>query len=136
MPAMFELINFSETGWGGALLKGLWMTLQISAGAFVLGLVIGPYDPIYALDEAWGIDLEAEVAVITGDVPMGTAIADAAKAIRLVMLVNDVSLRNLIPNELAKGFGFFQSKAASAFSPVAVTPDELGAELPQEPVRF
>ncbi|SFM43280.1 fumarylacetoacetate hydrolase family protein [Rugamonas rubra] len=87
---------------------------------------IGPRDPIFALSEDWGIDLEAEVAVITGDVAMGVSDADAAKAIRLVMLVNDVSLRNLIPNELAKGFGFFQSKAASAFSPVAVTPDELG----------
>jgi fumarylacetoacetate (FAA) hydrolase len=87
---------------------------------------IGPYDPIYALSEEWGIDLEAEVAVITGDVPMGATAADCAASIRLVMLVNDVSLRNLIPNELLKGFGFFQSKAASAFSPVAVTPDELG----------
>jgi fumarylacetoacetate (FAA) hydrolase len=88
---------------------------------------IGPHDPIYALTEDWGIDLEAEVAVITGDVRMGASADDAARAIRLVMLVNDVSLRNLIPNELAKGFGFFQSKAASAFSPLAVTPDELGA---------
>ena len=87
---------------------------------------IGPRDPIFALSEEWGIDLEAEVAVITGDVAMGATVADAAQAIRLVMLVNDVSLRNLIPGELAKGFGFFQSKAASAFSPVAVTPDELG----------
>jgi fumarylacetoacetate (FAA) hydrolase len=86
---------------------------------------IGPRDPVYALDEAWGIDLEAEVAVITADVPMGASLDAAAQAIRLIMLVNDVSLRNLIPGELAKGFGFFQSKAASAFSPVAVTPDEL-----------
>jgi fumarylacetoacetate (FAA) hydrolase len=76
--------------------------------------------------EDWGVDLEAEVGVVTGDVPMGVSVEQAAKAIRLVMLVNDVSLRNLIPNELAKGFGFFQSKPASAFSPVAVTPDELG----------
>jgi fumarylacetoacetate (FAA) hydrolase len=87
---------------------------------------VGPRDPIAVLDEAWGVDLEAEVAVVTGDVPMGADAAQAAGAIRLVMLVNDVSLRNLIPNELAKGFGFFQSKPASAFSPVAVTPDELG----------
>lgn len=86
---------------------------------------IGPRDAVVA-DEAWGIDFEAEVTVVTGDVPMGATPAEAAKAIRLVMLVNDVSLRNLIPNELAKGFGFFQSKPASAFSPVAVTPDELG----------
>lgn len=87
---------------------------------------VGPRDPIAALSEDWGIDLEAEVAVVTGDVPMGASVEQAAGAIRLVMLVNDVSLRNLIPNELAKGFGFYQSKPASAFSPVAVTPDELG----------
>jgi fumarylacetoacetate (FAA) hydrolase len=87
---------------------------------------VGPHDPICALSEEWGIDLEAEVAVITGDVPMGASAKQCADAIRLVMLVNDVSLRNLIPGELQKGFGFFQSKAASAFSPVAVTPDELG----------
>ena len=87
---------------------------------------IGPRDAIVA-DEAWGIDFEAEVTVVTGDVPMGASPEQAAKAIRLLMLVNDVSLRHLIPNELAKGFGFFQSKPASAFSPVAITPDELGA---------
>ena len=87
---------------------------------------VGPCDPIAVLSEDWGVDLEAEVAVITGDVPMGASVDEAASAIRLVMLVNDVSLRNLIPNELAKGFGFYQSKPASAFSPVAVTPDELG----------
>jgi fumarylacetoacetate (FAA) hydrolase len=88
--------------------------------------MLGPHDPIRAADEAWGIDLEAEVAVITGDVPMGATPARAAAAIRLLVLVNDVSLRNLIPGELAKGFGFFQSKPSSALSPVAVTPDELG----------
>ncbi len=87
---------------------------------------IGPQDDILAGDESWGIDLEGEVAVITGDVPYGCKADDAAHHIRLVMLCNDVSLRNLIPGELAKGFGFFQSKPASAFSPVAVTPDELG----------
>ena len=97
---------------------------------------IGPRDPIFALSEDWGIDLEAEVAVITGDVRMGVSTDDAAKAIRLVMLVNDVSLRNLIPNELAKGFGFFQSKAASAFSPVAVTPDELDAHWADTKLRL
>ena len=88
---------------------------------------VGPCDPIDALTEDWGIDLEAEVAVVTGDVPLGASAAQCAQAIRLVMLVNDVSLRNLIPAELAKGFGFVQSKPACAFSPVAVTPDELGA---------
>jgi fumarylacetoacetate (FAA) hydrolase len=86
---------------------------------------IGPCDPILAADEAWGIDFEGEVAVITDDVPMGSTPDAAAKHIKLLMLVNDVSLRNLIPAELAKNFGFFQSKPASAFSPVAVTPDEL-----------
>jgi len=97
---------------------------------------VGPRDAIHALSEEWGIDLEAEVAVITGDVPMGATPEGAAGAIRLVMLVNDVSLRNLIPNELAKGFGFFQSKPASAFSPVAVTPDELGAHWQDNKVRL
>jgi fumarylacetoacetate (FAA) hydrolase len=87
---------------------------------------IGARDPILAADEAWGIDFEGEVAVITDDVKMGIAVDGAESHIKLLMLVNDVSLRNLIPNELAKGFGFFQSKPATAFSPVAVTPDELG----------
>jgi fumarylacetoacetate (FAA) hydrolase len=87
---------------------------------------LGPREPIRVADESWGIDLEAEVAVVTGDVAMGANLDEARAAIRLIMLVNDVSLRGLIPNELAKGFGFFQSKPSSAFSPVAVTPDELG----------
>ncbi len=86
---------------------------------------IGPRDPILAADEAHGIDMEAEIAVITDDVPMSVSVAQAAKHIKLVMLVNDVSLRGLIPSELAKGFGFVQSKASSSFSPVAVTPDEI-----------
>src|SRR6266536_3433603 len=88
--------------------------------------MLGACDDIAFADEAWGIDFEAEVAVITGDVPMGTLAADAIRHIRLLMLANDVSLRNLIPAELAKGFGFVQSKPASSFSPVAATPDELG----------
>ena len=87
---------------------------------------LGPRDPILAADEAWGIDFEAEVAVITGDVPMGVSPEQALDCVRLITIVNDVSLRNLIPGELAKGFGFFQSKPSSAFAPVAVTPDELG----------
>ncbi|KQZ99541.1 2-keto-4-pentenoate hydratase [Mesorhizobium sp. Root157] len=87
---------------------------------------IAPRDNIHMADEAWGIDMEAEVAVIVDDVPMGATIDEARNAIRLIMLVNDVSLRGLIPAELGKGFGFFQSKPSSAFSPVAVTPDELG----------
>jgi fumarylacetoacetate (FAA) hydrolase len=88
---------------------------------------LAPHAPIPLADPAWGCDFEAEVAVITGAVPMGADRETALAAIRLVMLVNDVSLRNLIPDELAKSFGFFQSKPASAFSPAAATPDELGA---------
>jgi fumarylacetoacetate (FAA) hydrolase len=87
---------------------------------------LGPHDPIPLADPVWGCDLEGEVAVIVGDVPLGASRETALAAVRLVMLVNDVSLRNLIPGELAKGFGFFQSKPASAFSPLAVTPDALG----------
>lgn len=87
---------------------------------------IGPRDVILAADEAYGIDMEAELAVITDDVPMGVSAQDAEDHIKLIMLVNDVSLRGLIPNELRKGFGFVQGKASSAFSPVAVTPDEFG----------
>ncbi|MEF1291559.1 fumarylacetoacetate hydrolase family protein, partial [Vibrio sp. M260118] len=87
---------------------------------------IGPCDDIPVASEEWGIDFEGEVAIVTGDVAMGASAQEAAQSIRLVMLVNDVSLRGLIPNELAKGFGFFQSKPSSVFSPVAVTPDELG----------
>lgn len=88
---------------------------------------LGPRDPIEAVDEGHGIDCEGEVAVVTDDVPMGVSPAGAARRIRLVMLVNDVSLRSLIPGELAKGLGFVQGKPASAFSPVAMTPDTLGS---------
>ena len=88
---------------------------------------LGPRDPIPLADESWGCDMEAEVVVITGDVPMGVSAEEARDHILLVGLTNDVSLRNLIPGELAKGFGFFQSKPASAMSPVFVTPDALGA---------
>ena len=87
---------------------------------------IGPRDDIVAADEAYGIDMEAELTVITDDVPMAATPAEAAGHIKLIMLVNDVSLRGLIPNELRKGFGFLHGKASSAFSPVAITPDELG----------
>ncbi|MBI2963064.1 MAG: fumarylacetoacetate hydrolase family protein [Deltaproteobacteria bacterium] len=88
---------------------------------------LGPRDPIEVESEDYGIDLEAEVAVIVDDVPMAASAETAGERIRLVVLVNDVSLRHLVPAELAKGFGFFHGKPASAFSPVAVTPDELGA---------
>jgi len=88
---------------------------------------LGPREDIAVADEAWGIDFEAEVAVIVGDVPMGISSSEATKYIQLVILVNDVSLRNLIPGELGKGFGFFHAKPSSAFSPVAVTPDVLGS---------
>lgn len=87
---------------------------------------LGPRDPIPLADSDWGLDFEAEIAVVLSDLPQGASIEEAAQAVQLIMLVNDVSLRNLMPNELGKGFGFFQSKPSSAFSPVAVTPDELG----------
>jgi fumarylacetoacetate (FAA) hydrolase len=90
------------------------------------GDLLAPTQDIVIRDEAWGCDFESEVAVVLGDTPMGVTKADAGKYVRLVLLANDVSLRNLIPDELAKGFGFFQSKPATAFSPVACTPDELG----------
>jgi fumarylacetoacetate (FAA) hydrolase len=89
-------------------------------------IFLGATDPILVADEAWGIDFEAEIAVITDDVPMGVSAQDAGRHIKLLMLANDVSLRNIIPAELAKGFGFYQSKPWTSFSPVAVTPDELG----------
>ena len=92
----------------------------VSAGFY------GPRDPVRVPDEGYGIDLEAEVVVVTDDVPMAVDVATAAGHIQLIGLVNDVSLRNLIPDELAKGFGFLQSKPRSALSPVLVTPDELG----------
>lgn len=88
---------------------------------------LGPCDDVPVPSEEFGIDMEAETAVITDDVPMGCTVEQAAGHIKLVMLVNDVSLRNLIPGELAKGFGFYQGKPSTAFSPVAVTPDELGS---------
>jgi fumarylacetoacetate (FAA) hydrolase len=90
------------------------------------GVLLGATDDIPLGDPAWGLDFEAEVAVILGDTPRGTRAADAAAHVRLVLLVNDITLRNLVPPELAKGFGFFQSKPATAFSPLALTPDELG----------
>ncbi|HEU0033826.1 MAG TPA: fumarylacetoacetate hydrolase family protein [Kofleriaceae bacterium] len=92
------------------------------------GDLLGPRDPIELHDPAWGLDYESEVCVVLGDVPLGTQAADAQRHIRLVMLANDCTLRNLVPDELAKGFGFFQSKPATAFSPFAVTPDELQAQ--------
>ena len=88
---------------------------------------LGPTDDVVVADESYGIDFEGEIAVVTDDVPMGVSAADAAGHIKLVMLVNDVSLRGLIPGELAKGFGFFHGKPPTAFSPVAVTPNALGA---------
>ena len=88
--------------------------------------MLGPVDDIEMADEAWGIDFEAEVAVITDDVPMGVSVANAPSHIKLVTICNDVSLRNLIPGELGKGFGFFQSKPPTSFAPVAVTPESLG----------
>jgi fumarylacetoacetate (FAA) hydrolase len=110
---------------GAEMPKGFWtdpLMYQGGSDAF-----LAPREPIRVASEDYGVDLEGEVAVIVDDVPMGASREVAHAAIRLIMLVNDVSLRNLIPAELAKGFGFFQSKPSSAFSPVAATPDELGA---------
>jgi fumarylacetoacetate (FAA) hydrolase len=89
--------------------------------------MMGPRDPIALADPAWGLDYESEVCVVLGDVPQGTTAEQAAGYVRLIMICNDCTLRNLVPAELAKGFGFFQSKPATAFAPFAVTPDELGA---------
>ncbi|AUX24906.1 2-keto-4-pentenoate hydratase [Sorangium cellulosum] len=90
------------------------------------GVLLGPTDDIVLRDGAWGLDFEAEVCVVLGDTPQGTTRDEAHRHIRLVLLANDVTLRNLVPAELAKGFGFFCSKPATAFSPFAITPDELG----------
>lgn len=110
---------------GAALPESFWSDpLMYQGGSDAM---LGARDPIVAADEAWGIDLEAELAVITGDVPMGAGPAEAGAAIRLVTLVNDVSLRRLSAPELDKGFGFIHGKPSTAFAPVAVTPDELGA---------
>lgn len=109
---------------GAAMPESFWhdpLMYQGGSDAF-----LAPRDSIALGEASWGLDFEGEVAVITDDVPMGSNVEQAAAAIRLLMLVNDVSLRGLIPSELAKGFGFFQSKPSSAFSPIAITPDELG----------
>ncbi len=91
------------------------------------GVLLGPCDDIPLADETWGLDFESEVCVVLGDVAQGTSAAAAGATVRLILLCNDITLRNLVPAELAKGFGFFQGKPATAFSPFAVTPDELGA---------
>lgn len=117
-------VEFVRRARGAAMPESFWTDpLMYQGGSDTF---LAPRDPIRASEETMGIDVEGEVAVVTGDVPMGASPETAAGAVRLVMLVNDVSLRNLIPAELAKGFGFFQSKPSSAFSPVTVTPDELG----------
>ncbi len=109
---------------GAELPASFWVDPLMYQGGSDIFLT--PHQDIPVADVEWGVDFEAEVAVITADVPMGVTAEQAKDKILLLMLVNDVSLRNLIPNELAKGFGFFQSKPSSSFSPVAVTPDELG----------
>jgi fumarylacetoacetate (FAA) hydrolase len=109
---------------GAALPESFWHDpLMYQGGSDTF---LGPRDDIPLAEEGWGCDLEAEVVVVTGDVPQGVSSEEALGLVRLVGLTNDVSLRNLIPDELAKGFGFFQSKPASSFSPVFVTPDALG----------
>ncbi|MBY0406478.1 MAG: fumarylacetoacetate hydrolase family protein, partial [Rickettsiales bacterium] len=117
-----ELVRKSR---GVEMPESFWTDpLMYQGGSDVL---LGPCDDVRLPDEKHGIDFEAEVAVITDDVPMGVSVKDAAKHIKLVMLVNDVSLRYLAMSEMAKGFGFMQSKPASAFSPCAVSPSALGA---------
>jgi fumarylacetoacetate (FAA) hydrolase len=90
------------------------------------GDLLGPRDPIELHDPAWGLDFESEIGVVLGDTPIGTSAAAAQRCVRLLVLINDCTLRSLIPEELAKGFGFFQSKPATAFAPFAITPDEIG----------
>jgi len=109
---------------GAAMPPSFWTDPLIYQGGS--DRMLGPRENILAASEDWGIDMEAEVAVIVDDVPMGASPAQAGERIRLIVILNDVSLRNLIPGELAKGFGFFHGKPPTAFSPVAVTPDELG----------
>lgn len=109
---------------GAEMPPGLWSDPLMYQGGS--DHFLGPRDPICAADQAFGVDFEAEVAVITNDVPLGVTPAQARSHIKLLTLVNDISLRNLIPPELAKGFGFVQGKPASTLAPVAVTPDELG----------
>lgn len=109
---------------GAEMPESFWSDPLMYQGAS--DILLGPCDPIPMASEEWGIDFESEVALILNDVPMGINPVQALNHICLVTLVNDVSLRNLIPAELAKGFGFFQSKPASSFAPIAVTPDELG----------
>jgi fumarylacetoacetate (FAA) hydrolase len=110
---------------GGTMPPSFWTDPLIYQGGS--DNFLGATDPIRLADESWGIDFESEIAIITDDVPMGISTAAARNHIKLLMLVNDVSLRHLIPAELAKGFGFFQSKTWTSFSPVTITPDELGA---------
>lgn len=110
---------------GAELPPSFWTDPLMYMGAS--DVFIGACDDILIEDEAWGIDFEAEVAVITDDVPAGVSIENAQQHIQLIALVNDISLRNLIPAELGKQFGFYQSKPHTSFTPVAVTPDELGA---------
>ncbi len=117
-------VELARKARGAAMPASFWtdpLMYQGGSDAF-----LAPRDPIRVADESFGIDMEGEIAVVTGDVPMDVPASEAAEYIRLVLLVNDVSLRNLIPDELAKGFGFFQSKPSAAFSPVAVTPQALG----------
>lgn len=117
-----ELVRLAR---GAEMPQSLWHSPLMYQGGS--DSFLAPHEPICMSSEEWGIDFEAEIAVMTDDVAMGCSREQASSHIKLLMLVNDVSLRNLIPAELEKGFGFFQSKPSSSFSPVAVTPDELGA---------
>lgn len=122
--AFVNHVELARRARGAEMPPGFWSDPLMYQG--LSDPLLGPRDDIALADAGWGIDFEAEVAVVLDDVPMGVTQAEAFRHIKLIMLCNDVSLRNLVPGEVAKGFGFYQSKPASAFSPVAVTPDALG----------
>jgi fumarylacetoacetate (FAA) hydrolase len=133
LPRAFEWVdgstylNQARLGWKA---RGAAPPPTLETEPFVYqgggGVLLGPTDDVPLLDPAWGLDFEGEVCVILGDVPVGTRAADALRHVRLLCLANDLTLRNLVPEEMEKGFGFFQSKPPTAFSPFAATPDELG----------
>jgi fumarylacetoacetate (FAA) hydrolase len=133
-PAYVTHVELVRKARGAELPERFWSDPLMYQGAS--DNFVGPREPIEAASEEWGIDLEAEVAVITDRVPMGTPAARAGSHIKLVLLVNDVTARALIPDELAKGFGFLHGKPASAFSPIAVTPDELGSAWREHKVHL
>ncbi|HEY6727400.1 MAG TPA: fumarylacetoacetate hydrolase family protein [Polyangiaceae bacterium] len=123
--AFVQHIELVRRARGAALPENLLREPLVYQGGS--GCLLGPYDAFPLADEAWGLDLEAEVAVVVGDTPRGVSASRALDHVRLILLANDWTLRELVPAELAKGFGFFVAKPATSFSPLALTPDELGA---------